>query len=52
MVRLLHTETKPAMVDRVSGDTLRMVSEGMDGMYGQKTFRNERLTYRLNIVAD
>jgi DNA-binding MarR family transcriptional regulator len=52
MVRLLHTETKPAMVDRVSGDTLRMVSEGMDGMYGQKTFRNERLTYRLNIVAE
>ncbi|WP_284264284.1 MarR family winged helix-turn-helix transcriptional regulator [Roseicyclus amphidinii] len=51
-MRLLHAEIKAAMMPKVSGDTESMCSAGWGRMSGQKTFRNERLTYKLNIVAD
>jgi DNA-binding MarR family transcriptional regulator len=52
MPRLLHAEIKAAMVPKVSGDTQGTGNAGQGRMSGQKTFRNERLTYKLNIVAD
>jgi DNA-binding MarR family transcriptional regulator len=52
VLRLLRAEIKAAMMSKVSGDTEIIIRAGQGRMSGQKTFRNERLTYKLNIVAD